>query len=178
MPPENPFQDPLRFERRVPECVVVIFGANGDLTKRKLLPALYSLASERRLPAGFAVLGISRTEMSDDQFRDKMRDSVGRYLEGAQLDPALWSGFAQGIFYMAGDVGDSAMYQRLAAPAARDRRSAAHRRQLPVLPFDAAQPVRPHRSRAWLRGTEQELRVGGAWWWRSLSATTWRAPES
>ena len=40
----NPFQDPLRFERRMPECAVVIFGANGDLTKRKLLPALYRLA--------------------------------------------------------------------------------------------------------------------------------------
>src|ERR1039458_7260876 len=60
---ENPFQDPLRFERRVPECAMVIFGANGDLTKRKLLPALYRLAYERRLDAGFAVLGISRTPM-------------------------------------------------------------------------------------------------------------------
>ena len=46
----NPFADPLRFERRVPECVIVIFGANGDLTKRKLLPALYRLAYDRRLP--------------------------------------------------------------------------------------------------------------------------------
>ena len=45
----NPFQDPLRFERRVPPCAVVIFGANGDLTKRKLIPALYRLAYERRL---------------------------------------------------------------------------------------------------------------------------------
>ncbi len=55
----NPFQDPLRFERKMPECAVVIFGANGDLTKRKLLPALYRLAYERRLSPGFAVIGIS-----------------------------------------------------------------------------------------------------------------------
>src|SRR3954469_23789645 len=48
MPAENPFQDPLRFERRVPECVVVIFGANGDLTKRKLMPALYRLGHDPR----------------------------------------------------------------------------------------------------------------------------------
>src|SRR5436305_5440976 len=61
MPIENPFQDPLRFERRVPECAAVIFGANGDLTKRKLMPALYRLAFDRRLSAGFAVIGISRT---------------------------------------------------------------------------------------------------------------------
>ena len=54
-PDTNPFLDPLRFERRVPECTAVIFGANGDLTKRKLLPALYSLARDRRLSAGFAV---------------------------------------------------------------------------------------------------------------------------
>ena len=61
MPNENPFQDPLRFERQVPECAIVIFGANGDLTKRKLLPALYRLAYDRRLSAGFAIVGISRT---------------------------------------------------------------------------------------------------------------------
>src|ERR1039458_9823309 len=66
MPIENPFQDPLRFERRVPECAVVIFGANGDLTKRKLIPALYRLAYDRRLSAGFAIVGISRTPRTDD----------------------------------------------------------------------------------------------------------------
>jgi glucose-6-phosphate 1-dehydrogenase len=53
----NPFQDPLRFERQVPSCAIVIFGANGDLTKRKLIPALYRLAYERRFPPGMAVLG-------------------------------------------------------------------------------------------------------------------------
>ena len=54
---QNPFADPLRFERRVPECAIVIFGASGDLTKRKLLPALYQLAADRKLPASFAVIG-------------------------------------------------------------------------------------------------------------------------
>ncbi len=82
MPLENPFQDPLRFERRIPECAVVIFGANGDLTKRKLLPALYRLAYERRLSPGFAVLGISRTPMTDDQFREKMHESVAKISGG------------------------------------------------------------------------------------------------
>jgi glucose-6-phosphate 1-dehydrogenase len=56
-PPANPFSDPLRFERRVPECAIVIFGANGDLTKRKLLPALYRLALDRRLPESFSIVG-------------------------------------------------------------------------------------------------------------------------
>ncbi len=111
----NPFQDPLRFERHMPACIVVIFGANGDLTKRKLLPALYRLMYERRLAPGFAVVGISRTEMSDDQFRDKMRDSVRKFLENSPFDDDVWQSFSQGLFYMAGDVNDAAAYQKLAA---------------------------------------------------------------
>jgi glucose-6-phosphate 1-dehydrogenase len=74
--PANPFSDPLRFERRVPECAMVIFGANGDLTKRKLLPALYRLAYDRRLPASFAIVGTSRTAMTDDVFRVHLREGV------------------------------------------------------------------------------------------------------
>ena len=111
----NPFQDPLRFERRVPPCALVIFGANGDLTKRKLLPSLYRLAFERRLPQGFAVLGISRTAMSDDDFRKKMEASVKEFLENSPFDQALWDEFARGLFYVAGDVNDDAAYHRVAA---------------------------------------------------------------
>ena len=110
----NPFQDPLRFERRVPECTVVIYGANGDLTKRKLLPALYRLMYERRLSPGFAVVGVSRTPMSDDQFRDKMRESVRQFLEDSPFDDDVWAGFSQGLFYMPGDVRDAESYARLA----------------------------------------------------------------
>ncbi len=110
----NPFQDPLRFERRVPSCAVVIFGANGDLTKRKLLPSLYRLAFERRLPQGFAVVGISRTAMSDDDFRKTLEASLKEFLENSPFDQALWDDFARGLFYLAGDVGDDAAYQRLA----------------------------------------------------------------
>src|ERR1700756_478487 len=93
----NPFQDPLRFERRMPECTVVIFGANGDLTKRKLMPALYRLMDERRLSPGFAVVGVSRTALSDDQFRDAMRESVKKFLEDSPFDEQVWSSFAQGL---------------------------------------------------------------------------------
>jgi glucose-6-phosphate 1-dehydrogenase len=112
---EPSLQDPLRFNRKTPPCAVVIFGANGDLTKRKLMPALYRLAFEGRLAPGFAVVGISRTQMSDDDFRDRMRESVSKYLEDSPFDEDLWRSFAQGLFYMAGDVADQAAYQRLAA---------------------------------------------------------------
>lgn len=108
-------QDPLRFHRRVPPCAVVIFGANGDLTKRKLIPALYRLAYERRLPASFAVIGNSRTEMTDEQYREKMRESVEKYLENSPFDPELWKSFANELYYVPGDLGDPEMYRALAA---------------------------------------------------------------
>ena len=111
---EPSLQDPLRFNRKTPPCAVVIFGANGDLTKRKLMPALYRLAWEGRLAPGFAVIGISRTAMSDEQFREHMRESTEKYLEDSPFDEELWKSFAQGLFYMAGDVGDQGLYQRLA----------------------------------------------------------------
>ena len=114
MPIQNPFQDPLRFERRVPECVVAIFGANGDLTKRKLMPALYRLAYDRRLSAGFAVVGISRTPMGDDQFREKMLESVKQFSEDTKFDSDVWDAFAAGLFYVAGDISDKGLYERLA----------------------------------------------------------------
>jgi len=110
---DNPFQDPLRFERHVPECVLVIFGANGDLTKRKLVPALYRLAYDRRLSTGFAVIGVSRTPMTDEAFREKMHESVETFVGKDAVDPTVWDTFAQGLFYLAGDVSDADMYQRL-----------------------------------------------------------------
>src|SRR5436190_21620698 len=103
---DNPFQDPLRFERQAPECAAVIFGANGDLTKRKLMPALYRLAYDRRLSAGFAVIGSSRTPLSDDQFREKMLDAVKQFSENTRFDEDVWKGFAEGLFYVPGDVAD------------------------------------------------------------------------
>ena len=77
---------------------MVIFGANGDLTKRKLMPALYRLAYDRRLSAGFAVVGISRTPMTDEQFRENMLDAVKKYSEDTKFDEDVWRAFAAGLF--------------------------------------------------------------------------------
>jgi glucose-6-phosphate 1-dehydrogenase len=110
---ENPFADPLRFERRAPPCAIVIFGANGDLTKRKLLPALYRLSSDGRLPPAFAIIGNSRTAMSDDDFRHKMREAIEQFQEDAPFDASLWDGFASSLFYVAGDLKDDGMYKLL-----------------------------------------------------------------
>src|SRR5690349_8295806 len=90
----NPFADPLRFERRVPECAIVIFGASGDLTKRKLMPALYRLAYDRRLPDSFAVIGTSRSEFDDQEFRNRMRDAVKEFSEDNDFEDELWQRFS------------------------------------------------------------------------------------
>jgi glucose-6-phosphate 1-dehydrogenase len=114
----NPFADELRFERRVPECAMVIFGANGDLTKRKLLPALYQLAHDRKLPASFSIIGNSRTPLSDEAFRGKMRESVQQFLEDSPFSEELWNRFAPNIHYVAGDMSDPDMYRAVARKVA------------------------------------------------------------
>jgi glucose-6-phosphate 1-dehydrogenase len=111
----NALQDPLRFQRNAPPCTLVIFGANGDLTKRKLLPALYRLAYEGRLTAGFAIIGISRTKMTDGEFRARMKDPVSKFVENSPFDEEVWRPFAESLFYLAGDVSDENTYQTLGA---------------------------------------------------------------
>jgi glucose-6-phosphate 1-dehydrogenase len=115
MPEANPFLDPLRFERRPPPCSIVIFGASGDLTRRKLIPALYRLAYDRRIPPGFVVLGNSRSPLTDDQFRDKMRDALKEFNDpDTPFDEHLWGDFCRGLFYSAGDVHDPDAFTQLA----------------------------------------------------------------
>jgi len=113
--PENALQDPLRFQRTAPPCTLVIFGANGDLCKRKLMPALYRLAYDGALTAGFAVIGISRTKMSDDDFRSRMKETVSKFVENSPFDEDAWRPFSQGLFYLPGDTNDDQVFRDLAA---------------------------------------------------------------
>src|SRR5215211_3938101 len=83
---ENPLRAGIRLERTADPCAVVIFGASGDLTKRKLVPALYRLAQERLLPAEFAIVGLARTEMSSDEFRERMKEAVTEFSEAKSVD--------------------------------------------------------------------------------------------
>ncbi len=92
---------------------MVIFGGSGDLTRRKLIPALYRLSQNRLIPAGFTILGLSRSPMSDDQYRAKLRTWIDKDSEGSQSDTESWNDFAQGIQYMAADYHDPAIYQGL-----------------------------------------------------------------
>ncbi|MEZ4647232.1 MAG: glucose-6-phosphate dehydrogenase [Candidatus Eisenbacteria bacterium] len=90
---------------------IVIFGATGDLAKRKLLPALYALRCGGFLPERFSLIGNSRSERSDDVFRDEMKEAVGKHSRLGNLDEELWSGFAQNMHYVQGALEDPQTFQ-------------------------------------------------------------------
>ena len=99
---------------RLPEaCAMVIFGASGDLTERKLIPALYYLYRNRLLPDGFSVIGCGRTHFSNDQYREKIRAALKKYLDVPSEDEPFLESFNQGVFYLSHDFGDAQAYQLL-----------------------------------------------------------------
>ncbi len=110
---KNPLREGLRMQRTPGPNTVVIFGASGDLTKRKLLPALYNLELERLLPNSFAVVGFARRPISDDEFRKQMLDGVNTFSRNRPAQPNVWESFSQGIFYSAGNFDDPEAYKRL-----------------------------------------------------------------
>ena len=104
--------------RRTPDpCVVVIFGASGDLTSRKLLPALFNLRREGLAPGATSVLGTARTEYSDSEFAARMRDAVAEHSRVAP-DGDTWSNFTDNLFYVAGDLSSDNTYRKLGAKLA------------------------------------------------------------
>ncbi len=108
--------DVLRDDSRFPKVpepgAMVIFGASGDLTARKLIPALYDLAARRRLPMEFAVVGVSRTHMSHDEFRKKLRGTLESQRPGGVND-GVWDSFCDSVFYLAGDTRNAETYEEL-----------------------------------------------------------------
>ena len=113
-PNANPLRAGLRMHRTPPPCAVVIFGATGDLTHRKLVPALYNLHREHLLPPGFSVVGFARRDWSDDFFRQGLRDNTQEHSRTG-LQEAVWRGFAEGISYVRASFDDPAGYTALAA---------------------------------------------------------------
>jgi glucose-6-phosphate 1-dehydrogenase len=99
--------------RRPHGCVVTIFGASGDLTKRKLIPALYNLALERRLPERFAIIGFARSEMSHEVFRENMRDAVSEFSRTGLKDESVWNEFAANLYFIPGSYNEPAGYKNL-----------------------------------------------------------------
>jgi glucose-6-phosphate 1-dehydrogenase len=111
----NPFRVGLESERTPAPCVFVIFGASGDLTRKKLIPALYNLAVSRLLPPGLSILGFAMPEMSEDQFRASMRDAVATFSRRKPIDETVWNDFASRLYYQWGQFEDPANFERLRA---------------------------------------------------------------
>jgi glucose-6-phosphate 1-dehydrogenase len=97
-----------------PPAVMVIFGASGDLTKRKLIPALYNLARQKLLGEHFAVVGLARSDMSDEEFRRKLTDDIKEFATH-EVDAGLWAKFVKSIHYLPADLTDPQTYEKLAA---------------------------------------------------------------
>ncbi len=109
----NPLREGLSEARTVQSCIMVIFGATGDLTQRKLLPALYSLAADQPpLPASFTVVGVARRPWTNEEFRNVAKEGIQNYAR-QPYDDALWESFSQGIFYEQVEFDDDAGYKRL-----------------------------------------------------------------
>jgi len=109
---ENPLLEGLALRRTPDPCAFVIFGASGDLTRRKLFPALYSLALRRLLPERLAVVGVARTEETDDEFRERMKHAVQEFGRD-EFNDEVWDRLAEGMRYVATDFADEAGEDRV-----------------------------------------------------------------
>jgi len=108
----NPLRAGLRLERIPAPCVMVIFGVTGDLTARKLMPALYDLAVGHPLPEGFSIVGVSHREWDDATFRAEMHEAVKKGARSPVTDDS-WNLFAQGLYYVRGDFDNETVYTDL-----------------------------------------------------------------
>src|SRR5689334_19529335 len=109
----NPLREGLEQERVPDPSCLVIFGASGDLTQRKLIPGLYSLAHDGLLPTGQTIVGFARSEMTDEEFRKAMRVACDEHARTRPVEDAIWDNFARGLFYVRGEFTEAEAYNRL-----------------------------------------------------------------
>jgi glucose-6-phosphate 1-dehydrogenase len=99
--------------KAVEPCSIVIFGASGDLTARKLIPALYHLHKDKLMPPDFRVIGFARREKTDDSFRAELRAALDQFSRTKPVDDKVWADFASRVFYCMGEFSDQAAYEKL-----------------------------------------------------------------
>jgi glucose-6-phosphate 1-dehydrogenase len=102
---DNPLLEGLRVRRRPDPCILVIFGASGDLTAKKLMPALYSLAYRRLLPEHFGIIGAARSGETHDEFRERMKQAVKDHARDP-FEDEVWEPLAEGMRYVTLDFAD------------------------------------------------------------------------
>jgi glucose-6-phosphate 1-dehydrogenase len=99
--------------KAVEPCSIVIFGASGDLTARKLVPALYQLFRERQMPPMFRIIGVARRDKTDDSWRTELRAGLDRFSRTQPVDDSIWQAFAANLTYCEGDLTDLGTYRKL-----------------------------------------------------------------
>jgi glucose-6-phosphate 1-dehydrogenase len=100
--------------KTVEPCSIVIFGASGDLTARKLIPALYHLFGEKQLPTPVRIIGFARREKSDAEWREELKAALQQFSRTKPVDETIWAAFAPNVFYCQGEFGDAQAYAKLA----------------------------------------------------------------
>jgi len=117
--PQTAFDLGARLSRTPAPASIVIFGASGDLSHRKLMPALYSLALQQLLPPEMNIVGVSRSAWSDDQFREQVRQAVATHGSHDVLDADIWEAFARRLHYLSASFDDAGAYNDLRGVLAR-----------------------------------------------------------
>ena len=110
---DNPLTETNRSFKTAESCILVIFGATGDLTARKLVPALYNLAREGQLPGHFACVGFARRPKTSEQFRDEMLQAINQFSRSKPVDMNLWKVFSQQLFYLQSNFDEDQGYEKL-----------------------------------------------------------------
>ena len=167
----NPLREGLRLERIPEPCTMIICGATGDLTGRKLGPALYNLMLGGFLPPEFTVVGFARRPMSDDEFRDLLRDGIDQFSRNRPVKRPIWESFSKGIEYHAGDFHDPASYVELAKRLDRidrDRGTASNRLFYLAVPPILYPEIVKQLGRAGLARTGDERPDGKRGWVRLI----------
>ena len=143
--PPNPLREGTTDEQHAPPCSFVIFGASGDLTRRKLFPALYNLALDQTLPRSFSAIGVARRPKTDESFASEMREALNKFSR-RKVDEAAWNRLAPGVGYVQGTFEQAKTYSDLKARLERSdaERGTAHNRvfYLAVAPGEMVPIVR------------------------------------
>jgi glucose-6-phosphate 1-dehydrogenase len=101
-------------ERKLTEaCSIIIFGASGDLTARKLIPAFYHLCKDKLMPPTFRVIGFARREKTNESWRNELREALSQFSRTKPIDEKVWKEFSANLFYCTGDLTDAAAYKKL-----------------------------------------------------------------
>ena len=184
MPESDQLNEPLICrlgETRKPAepCSIVIFGASGDLTARKLIPALYHLFKDKQMPSAFRVIGFARREKTDESWRHELREALDQFSRTKPVDDDVWRDFAKNIFYCRGDLTETRSYQKLEQLLTSFGKAPLARKSA-VLSGDASQASLARWSSKSIAPIccRRMAPAGSGSWWKNRSGTTSPPPSA